>query len=184
MGHPPRIVEPDGYYHVTAVGNDGRTIYPSPDDARSFLDRLARAVRRYDWVCLTHCLMTNHYHLLLRLPAGGPSLSRGMQELNGHYSRATNKRYGRKHHLFRNRFGARHITTEKHLLEACRYIVLNPVRAGLVAHPADWPWSSYTACANDRLAPAFLARDELLRLFDDDARRARRAYREFVEDRA
>ena len=180
MARPRRIIDPNGYYHVTVCGNDGRVIYETRRDAKDFLARLAEQVRRREWICLAYCLMTNHYHLLLRAPTGGPSLSLGMQTLNGRYSRAFNRRYGRKHHLFRNRFGTTPVERDEHLLEAARYVVLNPVRAGLVEDPAEWPWSSYRACAGLDFPPRFLALGELLALFAADPRDATNAYRDFV----
>jgi putative transposase len=129
---------------------------------------------------LTYCLMTNHYHLVLSAPHGG--ISAGMQEVNGGYSRRTNSRYGRSGHLFKNRFSATAIARDAHLLEACRYVVLNPVRARMCEHAEDWPWSSYLACAGRRLAPRFLAVDELLGLFGNEPTEARRRYAAFVSE--
>jgi REP-associated tyrosine transposase len=87
--------------------------------------------------------MPNHYHLLIEYEAG--NLGRGMQLLNGRYSRRFNERHGRVGHLFQGRYRIEPVTRDAHLLEACRYIVLNPVRAGLCSSPGEWPWSSYAA---------------------------------------
>jgi REP element-mobilizing transposase RayT len=144
----------------------------------AFLAELARVANRYRWLVLAHCLMTNHYHLVLVLPDGG--LSAGMRELNGGYSRRTNVRYGRSDHLFRNRFFATKLEDDAHLLEACRYVVLNPVRAGLCRLPEEWPWSSYRLCAGIEFAPAYTATTELLRLFGPSPDEARRRYVAFV----
>jgi hypothetical protein len=105
-----------------------------------------------------------------------------MQELNGGYSRQTNQRYGWTGHLFRNRFFGVELESEAHLLEACRYVVLNPVRARLCARPDEWFWSSYRACAGLDFAPPFLAADTLLPLFAPQPERARDLYKAFVED--
>jgi hypothetical protein len=95
-----------------------------------------------------------------------------------------NQIYGRtgKGHLFKNRFHDEYIRGDAHLLEVSRYIVLNPVSAGICARPEDWPWSSYRASAGLDFAPAFLAVGELLRLFGTKPRQARMAYRAFVSD--
>jgi REP-associated tyrosine transposase len=124
--------------------------------------------------------MTNHFHLVLRANEG--NLSPGMQILNRGHAQFVNKRYGRGGHLFRNRFGAEAIETDEHLREACRYVVLNPVRAGIVADPVDWRWSSYRATVGLERAPAFLAVRELLGLFGSEVAAARDAYRRFVAD--
>jgi putative transposase len=165
-------------YHVASRGNDRQPIYNDDADRRAFLVELARVVRRYRWLVLAHCLMTNHYHLVLRLPDGG--LSDGMRELNGGYSRLTNLRHGRSDHLFRNRFFATELENDTHLLEACRYAVLNPVRAGICALPEEWEWSSYRSCAGIEFAPAITATNELLCLFGPSPDEARRRYVAFV----
>ena len=163
-------------YHVASRGNDRQPIYGDEGDRRAFLTELARVVRRYRWLVLAHCLMTNHYHLVLLLPDGG--LSDGMRELNGGYSRLTNLRHGRSDHLFRNRFFATELASYAHLLETCRYVVLNPVRAGLCALPEEWPWSSYRRCAGTGYRDE--ATNELLRLFGPSPDEARRRYVAFV----
>jgi hypothetical protein len=127
--------------------------------------------------------MTNHYHLVVRIPQNG--LSQGMSELNGSFGRWSNLRHGRCDHVFGRRFSAREIVSDAHLLEACRYVVLNPVRAGLCEHPADWRWSSYRACAGLEQPQPFLARDALLALVTDFYGKSKEdafaAYREFIE---
>ncbi len=129
---------------------------------------------------LAYCLMTTHYHLVVFVPLGG--LSDGMRLLNCGYSRQTNRRHGRTMHLFRQRFFSVETRSHAHLLECCRYVVLNPVRAGLCERPEDWPWSSYRATAGIDVAPPFLAVQHVLGLFGRDLRRAEAAYRAFVED--
>jgi len=124
--------------------------------------------------------MSNHYHLVIQIEESG--LSDGMQVLNGDFARFVNARHGHEGHLFRNRFWSDLIEEESHLLEACRYIVLNPVRAALCSRPGGWRWSSYRACAGLDFAPSFLAAADLLRLFGRSPAAARRAYRAFVHD--
>jgi putative transposase len=79
--------------------------------------------------------------VMLETPEG--NLAQGMRQLNGIYSQAVNRRHGLVGHLFQGRYKAILVQKEAHLLELARYVVLNPVRAGLVAHPSDWPWSSH-----------------------------------------
>jgi hypothetical protein len=109
--------------------------------------------------------MTNHYHLLVETPDA--NLSKGMRQLNGVYSQYVNRTHGRVGHLFQGRFKAILVERDSYLLELARYVVLNPVRAGMVRAPGEWSWSSYRATAGEAHAPAFLATDWLLRAFAD-----------------
>ena len=163
---------------MRARGTNKEPIYFDDVDRFNFLQMLDRIAERQAWVVLAYCLMTNHYHLVVRVPAGG--LSRGMQLLNSGYSRRTNLRFQRTMHLFRQRFFSDEIESESHLLESCRYIVLNPVRAGICEVPAEWRWSSYRPCAGLDVAPPLLAVHELLGMFGRDLREAESAYRDFV----
>jgi REP element-mobilizing transposase RayT len=180
MADDRRDFDPDGIYHLTSRGNDRRTIFRDDFDRRAFVGRLSTNALKHRWIVLAYCLMTNHYHLVVSAPYGG--MSGGMQELNGGFSRRMNSRYGRSGHLFQNRFSATAISRDAHLLEACRYVVLNPIRAEICTRPEDWPWSSYGACAGLQLAPRFLAVDELLALFGRHPREARRSYAAFVAE--
>jgi hypothetical protein len=103
-----------------------------------------------------------------------------MQLLNCGFARRMNRRYGRTGHLFRQRFYGGPIKDDAHLLEACRYIVLNPVRAGICKEPEEWLWSSYRATAGLDFAPEFLAVPGLLGLFHLRPEEARKAYVRFV----
>jgi REP element-mobilizing transposase RayT len=178
MGREPRPIVPGGIFHVTSRGNDGQPIYLDDHDRAAKLAILDRVVRRFGLVVLTYCEMTNHDHWIFQDVFG--RLSDAMQALNTAYSRRTNRRYGRTGHLIRNRFDARLIETEAHLLQACRYVVLNPVRAGMRATPQGWPWSSYRALAGLEHPPAFLTGSELLRLFSPRPEVARREFRRYV----
>jgi putative transposase len=180
MGRKTRDVEPGGIYHVRTRGNNREPLYFDDHDRAARLEALEGVARKYGWDVLAFCLMTNHDHWIVRVPLGG--LSAGMQVLNTGYSRRTNRRYGRTGHLFRNRFESSLLETQAHLLLACRYVVLNPVRARMQKSPELWPWSSYRACAGLDLAPVFLADSELLKLFSSRPAAARKAYRAFVHD--
>lgn len=177
----PRIENPGGIYHVSSRGNRGCVVYHDDVERRVFLTLLSSVVRQFGWKCHAYVLMSNHFHLLVQLEAGG--LSAGMQLLNGSFARFSNRRHDYVgQHLFRNRFWSDEIVTERHLLETARYIVLNPVRARICESPADWAWSSYRASAGLDFAPSFLAATQHLRLFGTRPSEARRAYREFVSE--
>lgn len=139
MPRPLRRDLPDGFFHVVSRGVAGELVYLDDDDRRSFLGILATALTRSRLEVHALCLMGTHYHVVLEGLVA--ELSRLMHRLQGTYAQAFNERHGRFGHLFADRFTARPIRSEEHLVEACRYVVLNPYRAGLVESPADWPWS-------------------------------------------
>jgi REP element-mobilizing transposase RayT len=157
MARPLRIQFPGGVYHVTARGNDRRPIFEDDDDRGRFLVVLASTVARYHVLCHAYCLMGNHYHLLLETPEG--NLSAAMRQVNGVYTQRFNRRHERCGHLLQGRFGAQLVAGAAYVLEVCRYIVLNPVREGLVTHPRQWRWSSFGATAGETIAPGFLTLD-------------------------
>jgi REP element-mobilizing transposase RayT len=180
MGYPLRPDLSGFIHHVHPRGTNKEPIFFDAFDRGEFLHRLERAALRQSWIVLAYCLLTNHFHLVLRCPHGG--LSEGMQWLLSGYSRQTNLRHDRTMHLFRQPFSSRLILTDDHLRESCRYTVLNPVRAGLCTGPADWHWSSYRATAGLEVAPLFLAEHEVLRLFDTNRRRAEAAWVAYVQE--
>jgi REP element-mobilizing transposase RayT len=175
-----RNESPGGIHHVSTRGNNGRAIFEDGDDRLRFLEILAVVTKKHAWVLHAYCLMGNHYHLLVETPE--PDLGAGMRHLNGRYAVRFNRRNGRKEHLFGERYFPVTIRSDAHLLEAARYIVLNPVRAGLCRRPQDWLWSSYRATVGEiELAP-FLDPTTLLSLFADDPHRAHLGFRRFVGD--
>jgi len=122
--------------------------------------------------------MKNHYHLLIETPNG--NLSRGMRELNGVYTQGFNQRCRRVGHLFQGRYKAIIVEKDNHLLSLCRYVVLNPVRVGLIKRPEQWRWSSYRATIGLVKRPSFLTDDWVLSQFDGRKRIAMGKYRRFV----
>jgi len=154
MARVPRYVLPNGVSHVFARGNRYQPIFLYQSDAYEFLDRVAEAFSRFGLVLMTYCLMPTHVHFVVR--GSQPDLSKTTQRLFGGYAQWFNREHGYRGHLFGDRFGAREIENEHYLFEAVRYVVLNPVRAGLCAHPREWRWSSYGATVGVRRKPAFL----------------------------
>jgi putative transposase len=166
--------------HVTSRGVRGSRIVGDETDARRFVELLAQAVARERWACLAYCLMTNHFHLVLSLET--PTLAKGMHRLNWLYALRFNERHGHGGHLFEARYASTVIAGEEHLLDALRYVVLNPVRAGICGDPADWPWSSFRATAAIDPCPKFLAAARVRRLFAP-GRQGAELYAAFVRDR-
>lgn len=178
MSRPLRIEYAGAVYHVTSRGNEKKTVFKNDHDRETFLNTLQHVNKRYNWICHAYCLMTNHYHLLIETPEG--NLSLGMRQLNGVYTQLFNKSHGRNGHLFQGRFKAIVIQKDSHLLEVCRYVVLNPVRAKMVAGPEAWKWSSYLATAGKAKAHPCLTTDWVLGQFSGKRGKAEAEYRQFV----
>lgn len=178
MARPLRIEYPGAVYHITSRGNEKKTVYKDDRDRDNFLTTLDKVNKRYNWVCHAYCLMDNHFHLLIETLEG--NLSLGMRQLNGVYTQTFNKRHGRVGHLFQGRYKAILIQKDSHLLEVCRYVVLNPVRAGLVKNPGQWRWGSYGATAGREKPPECLTTSWVLGQFSSKRRKAEREYRQYV----
>ena len=144
---------------MTARGVQQSAIFMDDRDRSALIKLLARTLDDGDANVHAFCLMGNHYHLVPHTRAA--NLSALMQRINGAYSLAFNQRHDRRGHLFEGRFKALDVDREAHLLQACRYVDLNPVRAGLVASPEDWAWSSYRAHVGIAPVPHWLATPEL-----------------------
>lgn len=178
MTRPLRIEFPGAIYHLTARGNGRSAIFLDDFDREVFLSVLGDVVGRYSWICHAYCLMSNHYHILVETP--DCNLSQGMRHLNGIYTQRFNRRHGRVGHVFQGRFKSILVEKDSYLLELCRYIVLNPVRARIVTHPEDYRWSSFTSTATPGKSVEFLFTDWVLAQFDQNRPVAQIRYREFV----
>ena len=157
MARPLRLEFAGALYHLTSRGDHRESIYQDDSDRRSFLDLLGKEILQQRWICYAYCLMENHYHVLIETPES--NLVRGMRRLNGVYSQWFNRRHGRVGHVFQGRYKAILVDKENYLLELCRYIVLNPVRAKIAATAEDWQWSSYRATAGKISPPKWLVTD-------------------------
>lgn len=180
MSRPVRIQFEGALYHITSRGDRRENIYDDDDDRAAFLRVLGEVCDTFNWVCHAYCLMSNHYHLVIETPDG--NLSKGMRQLNGVYTQNSNRRHSRIGHLFQGRYKAILVDADAYLLELTRYVVLNPVRAGMVSAPGDWPWSSYLAMVGVTAPPPWLATDGLLAQFSDDRRAAIASYVTFIAD--
>jgi len=178
MARPLRIEYPGALYHVTTRGNAGGRIFRTDKDREYFLDLLGFIIERFHWLCHAWCLMDNHYHLILETPEG--NLSRGMRQLNGIYTQKYNWKYTKTGHIFQGRYKAILVDKESYLLELCRYVVLNPVRANIVRRPQDWKWSSYRSTTGRAKPPHWFTTDWILAQFGRGRRRAQRLYHQFI----
>jgi len=161
-----RIREPGLLHHIMSRGNGRMKIFLDDVDYRKFLYILADVLDLYDVDCWDVCVMPNHYHLALTNRQ--PNLSWAMQHLNGEYATWWNGRHGRVGHTFQGRYKDQIVQNERYLLNLLRYIALNPVRAGLVKLPEQWPWSAYQWTAGLAPNPGFVCSDVVLGHFGDE----------------
>jgi putative transposase len=163
MARPLRLEFAGALYHVTSRGDGREAIFRGDGDRLVFFEVLAGMWERFNWVIHAYCLMTNHYHLLVETPDG--NLATGMREPNGVYTQRFNRIHRRVGHVFQGRYKAILVQKETYLLELARYVVLNPVRARMVASAGDYRWSSYRAMIRNAAPPDWLETGAILNLF-------------------
>ncbi|WP_296942237.1 transposase [uncultured Massilia sp.] len=179
MPRPTRTVMPDVPLHIIQRGNNRIPCFGHPSDYLVYLDVLRECAQDCDCAVHAYVLMTNHVHLLMS-PGDTDGPSRLMQRLGQRYVQYFNRRHARTGTLWEGRFRSC-LVMDAHYLMAChRYIELNPVRAGMVATPSDYPWSSYRINAlgddSDIITPHPVYSDMAA---DPPARQA--TYRKFFE---
>jgi len=131
-----------------------------------FIHFLGDVVEQFDLECWSYCLMPNHYHVALW--TNEATLSEPMRNLNGRYAQWWNRRHDRVGHVFQGRFKEQIVQRQDYLLALCRYIAMNPVRAGLVSRPEQWKWSSYATTIGNAASEPFVVSAAVLRQFGDD----------------
>jgi putative transposase len=180
MVRPLRIEYAGAVYHVTSRGDRREPIAKDDTDRALFLEVLGQALQRFDAQAWAYCLMGNHYHLVLHTREA--NLSRLMRQINGVYTQTFNRRHGLTGHLFQGRFKAILVDSDSYLLEVCRYVDLNPVRAQMVKRPDAYAWSSYRALAGLAEPAQWLDRQPLYEqlLPGKSAAKAAAQYADFV----
>lgn len=159
MSRVPRQLAAGESYHLTSRGVDRRDVFLDEHDRRRFVRRLGDAIDGRPLGCLAYCLMGNHIHLILS--GDGLSISRVMRDVLGGHARYFNRRHERSGYLFGARFHDVHIASDAQMHAALRYVALNPVRAGLVEHPREWPWGSYAALRGGVVYPGSIDLERL-----------------------
>jgi REP element-mobilizing transposase RayT/AraC-like DNA-binding protein len=178
MTRPLRLEFAGALYHVTSRGDRKNFIFRDDSDRLAWLTILAKVCKRSNFIVHAFCQMTNHYHVVIETVDG--NLARGMRQLNGAYSQYFNRRHDLVGHVLQGRYKAILVQKESYLLELARYVVLNPIRAGMVASLADWQWSSHPYVMRTEGKPSWLETDWLLSHFGADRASARQAYHAFV----
>ena len=157
MARAKRVIE-IGYYHVLNRGVEKRCIYLDAADYRNFLALLGEYQSSYHYFIHAHCLMPNHYHLLIETKE--KNLSQILQKINHKYANYFNYKYGRVGHLWQGRFKSWHVTNERYLNTLIKYIEQNPIKAGITNEVGDYQWSS--SITKDK----FISDNEMLELQD------------------
>ena len=145
MPRTARIVLPYTPHHIVQRGHNRQTVFVTDDDYNYYLENLIEFKRSFGCKIYAYCLMTNHVHLVVDPGKNPDSLSLLMKRVAGRQTRYVNKLEKRTGSLWEGRFKSSMISTEEYLPACCRYIELNPLRAGMVTDPGEYQWSSYGA---------------------------------------
>lgn len=171
-----------GYpHHIVQRGHDRNPVFNNDRDYLYYLANLNELRAKFDVCVYGFCLMTNHVHLLVEPINAGESLSKLMKTLAGRQTRRVNRLKGRSGTLWEGRFKCSIVDNTAYLLACMRYIDLNPVRAGMVAHPADYPWSSYRLVAGYE-PNAWITLHPALHVSGNTEAARRKAYEDYVAD--
>lgn len=150
MARLPRYVLPGQPQHIIQRGNNRQAIFTRDEDFQFFRDALVLAAEQHGLAVHAYVWMTNHIHLLAT-PENERSISQVFQSVGRKYVQYFNHTYGRSGTLWEGRYRATVVDSEAYLMKLMRYIELNPVRAGMVAHPRDYAWSSYSRNADAKV---------------------------------
>lgn len=173
MGRRPRDEAPGAIHHVVPQGDGRSPIVLDDRDRRAYLERFNRVAHERLWIIHASCLLDTHHHGIIETPS--PDLGYGMRLVVGGHAHWFNARHGRSGAVFGDRYWSARLRDEGHLLRACVYALLNPVAAGLVEHPREWPWCSYRAAVADGIS------DRLATMLGDTPREARDRFLELVD---
>ncbi len=180
MPRTGRVLLPNYPHHVVQRGHNRQAVFAVDADYRYYLETLRTWKVEFDIRVYAYCLMTNHVHLLLEPPDEVASLGRLMKRLAGRQTRYVNRLEGRSGSLWEGRYKSSPVQTEQYFLSCCRYIELNPVRAGMVAHPDQYHWSSFRA-RKFGVGNEWLDRHECYMALGESERARRDRYMRFVE---
>jgi putative transposase len=169
-----------GLFHVTARTVRRLPLFVNERDALALLALLEHITDEIaEWTILAYCLMPNHFHLVVEAEVA--QLSGAMHRVNGVYAQRFNRVHGYRGHLFQGRFHAKPVRDDAYLPQSLRYVLLNPVRAGLCERPEHWRWSSYRASIGLAPSPRFLSHDRLASALETSPADVARVLRAFVE---
>ena len=178
MPRPLRIEFENAWYHVMNSGVGRRDIFKTDKQRKIFLNVVGKAVKVFGAEVHAYCLMSNHYHLLVKTPRG--NLSQVMRHINGVYTQHFNRDDQSEGPLFKGRYKAILIDGERYLLQVSRYIHLNPLEAKLVKKADKYRWSSYLGYLKSDNTDSWLTVNEILAMVNK--KNSREVYRRFVDE--
>lgn len=148
MPRSSRVICPNTPHHIVQRGHNRQAVFISDDDYRYYLKNLIYFKQEFNCRIYSYCLMTNHVHLIVDPGSKPELLSLLMKHVAGRQARYVNRLEKRSGSLWEGRFKSSIVSTVEYLAACCRYVELNPLRAGIVKHPGKYQWSSYTSKAN------------------------------------
>jgi putative transposase len=181
MPRAGRIVLPNYPHHVIHRGHNRSLLFSKPTDFKVYLKNLVVLKEEFGCLLYAYCLMTNHVHLILDPGQHADSLGLLMKRTAGRYTAYRNRTCGRTGTAWNGRFRSNPIQTDRYLLTCCRYVELNPVRAGIVPQPGDYPWSSFRDRAGIK-RQGWLDEDPAYTAMGTTRRQREVGYREFMLD--
>jgi putative transposase len=143
MPRTTRIVISGYPHHIIQRGHNKQSVFIADEDYLYYLDNLQECKEKLGSKVYAYCLMTNHVHLIVDPGEDEKNIARIMKHVAGRQTRYVNRLEKRSGSLWEGRYKSSAISTDEYLLACCRYIELNPVRAGIVADPSEYRWSSY-----------------------------------------
>lgn len=178
MGRKPRVWNSSRFYHIVCRRNHREALFVYPGDYKTFLYILSKTHQNFPFELPAYCLMTNHFHLMLR--SKEHSISKIMSLVNKRYADYYNTRYRLKGHLFEKRFYSHEITDDEGILQVSRYIHRNPLEARMVQNLEDYPWSSFPFYMNGGSPlPDYINKGIILRYFGGSEGEMSGKYREY-----
>ena len=173
MARLPRLFIKDCPQHLIQRGNNRQAIFFADEDYTVYLDKLKDFSEKYQVKVHAYVLMTNHVHLLVSTEHEG-AISKMMQSIGRYYVLYINKTYQRTGTLWEGRYKSTLVDSDNYLFTVMRYIEMNPVRAGMVEHPVDYPWSSYQANALGKSIRLLTPHEQYMQLGDTFTERCSR----------
>jgi len=171
MPRAARVIVPDLTVHIVQRGHDRQACFFDESDYRSYLGYLGEFAVKFSCSVHAYCLMTNHVHLLVT-PHTPDSCAKLMKNVGQQHVQRINSRRGRTGTLWEGRFYSCPVPTDRYMLACYRYIELNPLRAGMVARPSEYRWSSYGANAAGERSALLTPHAAYLAIAEDAKRRA------------